>query len=158
MRFTIKQRIMAFGKQYKVFDESENQVYEVSSELFSPERKKQVLDMGGNAVAWSEWPILSGRAELSAGGSVCTLDIPYVSLSPEWPGDCNGLPMTVSGDFFRLSFTVAKEGETVATIGKRILAFSDTYEVDVNEAKILPELALLITALIDHKYHSEEGR
>lgn len=158
MRFTIKQRIMAFGKQYKAFDESDNQVFEISSELFSPERRKQVLDMGGNAVAWSEWPVMSSRAELSAGGSAGTLDIPYVSLSPEWPGDCNGAPMNVTGDFFRLSFTVAKEGETVATIDKRVISFSDTYEVEVNEAKLPPEFALLITALIDHKYYSEQGR
>jgi uncharacterized protein YxjI len=158
MRFTVKQRIMAFGKQYRAFDESNAQAYEISSQLFSPERRKEVLDMGGNMVAWSEWPIMSGRAELSAGGDACALDIPYVSLSPQWSGMCGGDSIDVSGDFLRLSFTVSRAGEMVATIYKRIIAFSDTYEVDVNEARLRPEFALLIAALIDHKYHSDEGR
>jgi uncharacterized protein YxjI len=158
MRFTVKQRIVAIGKQYKVFDESGSQVYEVSSMLFSPERHKEVLDMGGNIVASSEWPILSGHADLSAGSTSCSFDIPFMSLAPEWQGTCGADAMTVSGDLFKLSFTVARAGETVATIGKRIIAFTDTYEVDVNEAKLLPEFALLIVALIDHKYHSEENR
>lgn len=39
-----------------------------------------------------------------------------------------------------------------------VIAFSDTYEVDVNEEKLAPEFALLIVALIDHKYHSDDGK
>jgi uncharacterized protein YxjI len=157
MKFTIKQRIMAFGKQYKVFDDSESQAFEINSMLFSPERRKEVLDMSGSAVAWSEWPILSTRAELTVGSGTCSLEIPFVSLKPSWMGEYTGAPISVTGDFFRLSFTVYKAGETVATIAKRIIAFSDTYEVEVNEAKIPPEFVLLIVALIDHKYHSDNG-
>jgi uncharacterized protein YxjI len=157
MRFTIKQRIMAFGKQYKVFDESETQCYEISSMLLSPQRRKEVLDMGGAVIAWAEWPILTTRAELSAGGGSCALEIPLMSLKPVWSGDYAGLPLSIAGDLFRLSFTVAKEGEPVATIEKRVIAFSDTYEVDVNERMLPPEFVLLIVALIDHKYHSDKG-
>jgi uncharacterized protein YxjI len=157
MRFTIKQRIMAFGKQYNVFDELENQVFEIRSEIFSTERRKEVLDRAENSVAWSEWPVMSGRAELNAGSASCQLEIPYVSLVPSWTGVCGGSSLSVSGNFFKLSFTVELAGETVATIGKRIIAFADTYEVDVNEARLPPEMALLIVALIDHKYHSDKG-
>jgi uncharacterized protein YxjI len=157
MKFIIKQRIVAFGKQYKVLDESENQVFEISSMLFSPERRKEILDMSGSSVAWSEWPILSTRAELTVSGASCALDIPFISLTPLWTGECAGAPISVTGDFLRLAFTVDKAGETVATIAKRILAFSDTYEVEANEVKITPEFVLLIVALIDHKYHSENA-
>lgn len=158
MRFTVKQRIMAFGKQYKVLDESENQVFEISSMLFSPERRKEVLDMQGNMVAWSEWPIMSGQAQLSAGQANCSLDIPFMGLTPEWSGYYESQDVTVTGDFMRLSFTVSKAGCQVASIDKRILAFSDTYEVDVDEAAFPKAFAMLIVALIDHKYHSKEGR
>jgi uncharacterized protein YxjI len=158
MKFTVKQKIMAFGKQYRAFDESENQVYEISSMLFSPERRKEVLDMGGSLVAWSEWPIMSGQAKLEAGNESCMLDIPFIGLTPEWSGDCGGAGIEVSGDFMRLSFTVQKAGSQVATIDKRIFAFGDTYEVDVDESAFPREFALLIVALIDHKYHSDEGR
>lgn len=158
MRFTVKQRIMAFGKQYRAFDESDTQAYEISSHLFSPERRKEVLDMAGSIVAWSEWPIMSGRAELEAGGDTCALEIPFMSLTPQWTGACGCDSIEVTGDLLRLSFTVSRAGEAVATVDKRIIAFSDTYEVDVNEARLKPELALLIVALIDHKYHSDESR
>lgn len=157
MRFTVKQRIMAFGKQYRVFDISENELYEISSMLLSPERRKEVLDMGGNLVAWSEWPVMSGQAEMNAGSERCTLDIPFVSLTPEWDGDDSGKAIKVTGDFLRLSFTVSGAGGTLATIDKRFIAFSDTYEVDVVEPALRPEFALLIVALIDHKYHSDKN-
>lgn len=157
MTFTVKQRIMAFGKQYRAFDEAGNQVYEVTSMLFSPERRKEVLDMGGSVVAWSEWPVMSGQAVLNAGLDSSELDIPFVSLSPEWAGTVNGAPLSVSGDFFRRSFTVQAGGRAAATIDKRFLAFSDTYEVSVDESALRPEFALLIVAIIDHKYHSEKG-
>jgi uncharacterized protein YxjI len=157
MKFTIKQRLMAFGKQYRVLDGGQNEVYEISSMLFSPERRKEVLDMGGNIVAWSEWPVMSGQAELNAGVERCTLEIPFMSLSPEWDGDDSGKSIRVSGDFLRLSFTVTGAGGTLATIDKRFIAFSDTYEVDVDESAFRPEFALLIVALIDHKYHSDKN-
>lgn len=157
MNYTVKQKIMAFGKQYRVFDSSENQMYEISSQLFSPERRKEVYDMGGNMTAWSEWPVMSGQASLSAGEDSCTLDIPFMSLTPEWTGmDSSGRGITVNGDFLRMSFTIAGDGGTLATVDKRILAFSDTYEVDVDESRLKPEFALLIAALIDHKYHSDQ--
>ena len=157
MRFTVKQKIMAFGKQYRAFDEMENQVYEISSMLFSPERRKEVFDMGGNLMAWSEWPVLSARAEMNAGMENCALDIPFMGLTPEWGGSCGGRQLAVVGDFFRRSFTISMDGHSVATIEKRFLAFSDTYEVDVDESMMRPEFALLIVAMIDHKYHSDKN-
>lgn len=157
MNFTVKQRIMAFGKQYRAFDEMENQKYEISSMIFSPERRKEVFDMGGNMMAWSEWPVMSGQAEMNAGVENCTLEIPFIGITPEWTGNCGGRQLNVVGDFFRLSFTVSMDGRSVATIEKRILAFSDTYEVDVDETAIRPEFILLIVAMIDHKYHSDKN-
>jgi uncharacterized protein YxjI len=157
MTFTVKQKIMAFGKQYRVFDESGNQVYEISSMIFSPERRKDVFDMGGNLVAWSEWPVMSGQAELNAGAAHCELEIPYMSISPQWEGSMAGGTFQVQGDFMRLSFSISGAGGSLAVIDKRILAFSDTYEIDVNESAFKPEFALLITALIDHKYHSDNN-
>lgn len=157
MRLTVKQKIMAFGKQYRAFDGYENQLFEVSSELFSPERRKEVRDMAGNVMAWSEWPVMSGQATLNAGLDHGELDIPFMSLSPEWIGTCNGRPMNVTGDFLRRSFSIDVGGRAAASIEKRFLAFSDTYEVDVDEQAMRPEFALLIVAMIDHKYHSDKG-
>jgi len=158
MKFTVKQKIMAFGKQYRAFDESENQVYEIKSMLLSPERRKEVMDMEGNIVAWSEWPLMSRQASLSAGTESCTIAIPIMSIVPEWQGSQWKNGFSVKGDFFRMSFTVSEAGVTLATIVKRIIEFSDTYDVEVNETEFPKEFALLIAALIDHKYHSEENR
>jgi uncharacterized protein YxjI len=158
MKLTVKQRIMAFGKQYRAYDETENQVYEIKSMVLSPQRRKEVLNMSGEVLAWAEWPVMSRRAELNAGGSVCTINIPVMSLKPNWTGECAGEPFSVTGDFFKLSFKISKAEEVVSTVEKRVIAFSDTYEVDVNEAKLPPEFALLIVALIDHKYYSDEGK
>jgi uncharacterized protein YxjI len=124
MRFIVKQRIMAFGKQYRVLDELGAQVYEIRSHLFSLERRKEVLDMGESIVAWAEWPTLSSEAMLEAGGDIFLLEIPFVGLTPRWTGVCDGDSIEVTGDFFRLLFTVNRAGATVATIEKRIIAFS----------------------------------
>jgi uncharacterized protein YxjI len=158
MKFTVKQRIMAFGKQYRVMDEAGNQVYEVSSMLISVERRKDVTDMEGNPVAWAEWPVLTGQAELNAGVEHGSMEIPFMSLSPRWELALgNGEQYAVEGDFFRLDFSVTGSRGTVATIGKRLLAFSDTYEVEVDEKTMNPTFVLLLAALIDHKYHSDKN-
>lgn len=157
MTLTVKQKIMAFGKQYRAFDGNENQVFEIRSMLLSPERRKEVYDMAGRLVAWSEWPVMSGQATMETANDRCALEIPFVSLSPEWQGDLSGKSMRVSGDFFRRNYNITVGGALAASIGKRFLAFSDTYEVDVNEAVMRPEFALLLAALIDHKYHSDKS-
>lgn len=158
MHYTVKQKLMAFGKQYRAFDAVGNQMFEVSSMLFSPERRKEVLDMAGNMLAWSEWPVMSAHTELSCRDSTLALEIPFMSLSPEWTGtDGSGNSVSVMGDFFRRSFTVSVGGVEVAGIEKRFLSFSDTYELDVDEAQFRPEFVMLIVAMIDHKYHSDNG-
>ena len=157
MTFTVKQKIMAFGKQYRAFDGAGNQMFEIRSMLLSPERRKEVYDMAGRLVAWSEWPVMSGQATMETGSARCSLDIPFVSLAPEWQGDCNGQPLRIAGDFFRRNFDVTVGGAMAAAIGKRFLAFSDTYEVDVSHGAIPPEFALLLVAIIDHKYHSDKN-
>lgn len=158
MHYTVKQKLMAFGKQYRAFDVTNNQVFEISSMIFSPERRKEVLDMAGGIVAWSEWPVMTAQAWMECGGTRISLDIPFMSLSPEWSGsDSAGKSFTVRGDFFRRSFTVSLGGSEVAAIDKRFLSFADTFEVDVDESALRPEFALLIVAIIDHKYHSDNG-
>ncbi len=158
MHYTVKQKIMAFGKQYRAFDAVGNQMFEVSSMLFSPERRKEVLDMSGTMLAWSEWPVMSARAELACGSTTLALEIPFMSHSPEWTGtDGSGNSVAVVGDFFRRSFTVSVGGVKVAAIEKRFLSFSDTYELDVDESAFRPEFVMLIVAMIDHKYHSDNG-
>lgn len=158
MKLTVKQRIVAFGKQYRAFDEADNQVFEIKSMVMSPKRRKEVLNMGGEILGWAEWPVMSRRAELDAGGAVCTLNIPVMSLKPNWTGECAGMPFSVTGDFFKLSFKISKADGVVGTIEKHVISFSDTYEVDVNESMLPPEVALLIVALIDHKYYSDDGK
>ncbi len=158
MQFTIKQRIMAFGKQYRVFDSSGNEVYEVRSQILSPERRKEVLDMQGRLLAWAEWPVMSGQAVLNAGLDSGHMDIPFMSLTPQWDLVMgNGRRYTVEGDLFRMGFGVNGDAGLVASVGKRILAFSDTYEVDVDERSLPPLFALLLVALIDHKFHSDNN-
>ena len=158
MRFIVKQRIMAFGKQYRVLDEDGNQLYEISSMLLSAERRKEVLDMQGNIVAWAEWPVLTGRAELHAGVERGDMEIPFMSMTPRWELSMgNGAQYAVEGDFLRLDFSVTGSTGIIATIGKRLLAFSDTYEVEVRENAFNSTFVLLLTALIDHKYHSDKN-
>jgi uncharacterized protein YxjI len=157
MYFTVKQKIMAFGKQYRAFDDAGNQVYEIRSMILTPERRKEVFDMGGNLVAWSEWPVMSGQAVMECADTRVSFEVPFMSLAPEWTGtDGSGNSFAVTGDFFRRSFTVSVAGSQVATIYKRFLSFADAYEVNVSEG-FRPEFALLVVAVIDHKYHSDNN-
>ena len=158
MRLTVRQKIMAFDKQYRAIDAHGRQVYEINSAILSPERRKEVRDMQGAVVAWCEWPVLTGEAELECGGLRGRLQIPFMSFTPEWELQLiNGSSYTMVGDMIRHDFTVSSDRGTVATIGKRFLAFTDTYEVDVIDPTFPMELALLLTALVDHKYHSDNG-
>ena len=117
MYFTVKQKIMAFGKQYRAFDGAGNQVYEIRSMILTPERRKEVYDMGGALVAWSEWPVMSGQAVMECGGARVSFEVPFMSIAPEWTGtDGSGNSFSVTGNFFRRSFTVSVGGSQVATI------------------------------------------
>ena len=157
MNYTVKQKIMAFGKQYRAFDGSGNQIYEIRSMILSPERRKEVYDMAGRLVAWSEWPVMSEHASLVAGAHGGSLEVPFMSLTPEWNGSYDSAASSISGDFFRRNFDVRVGGRQAATIGKEFFAFSDTYEVNVDESMMAPEIVLLLVAIIDHKYHSDKN-
>ena len=157
MNYTVKQKIMAFGKQYRAFDGSSNQVYEIRSMILSPERRKEVYDMAGRLVAWSEWPVMSERASLQASTHSGSLEVPFMSFTPEWNGNYDSVSFEITGDFFRRNFDVRVGGRQTATIGKEFFAFSDTYEVNVDESVMAPEIVLLLVAIIDHKYHSDKN-
>ncbi len=157
MNYSVKQKIMAFGKQYRAFDGAGNQVFEIRSMIMSPERRKEVYDMAGRLVAWSEWPVMSQSASLEAGTHSGSLEVPFMSLAPEWSGRYDGDSFEIVGDFFRRNFDIRVGGRQAAAISKAFFAFSDTYEVNVEESALAPEIALLIVAIIDHKYHSDKN-
>lgn len=158
MQLTVRQKMLAFGKQYRAIDAHGRQLYEVTSAILSADRRKEVRDMDGRLLAWCEWPVMTGHAEWECGPLRGGMEIPFMSFSPEWEmNPTNGDRYTMTGDMLRQNFTVQGPAGTVATIGKRFLAFTDTYEVETIDSGFPMELALLLTALVDHKYHSDNG-
>jgi uncharacterized protein YxjI len=68
-----------------------------------------------------------------------------------------GRDMELAGDLFSHEFTIERDGQTVATISKRWLSLTDTYEVDVapgeNDLLVLASVLALDLAM-DQQRHA----
>lgn len=157
MRLTIKQKILALGKQYRVFDHTNIKIYEIRSDVLSLDRRKVVLDNWGNQLGWVMWPFkgYSDEATFCVGSSSAHMAFTAGGSLPEWQMQLDDKRFfTIQRDLNDMTFVIAGDEGDVATLRKHMMKVSDVYELILDEDKLPVGYALLLVALFDHKYHS----
>ena len=160
MRFQMRQKIFALGDDFTIKDQNDNDVYRVDGRAFSIGHKLSFQDMSGNELAFIKQKLLSWGPtyEVYVNGELQAvikrelfsfLKHRFVVAVPG-PDDLEAV-----GDFWDHEYTLERHGDTVASVTKRWIAFSDTYGIEVRDPKdaVLVLISAIVIDLVCH--HNE---
>src|SRR5687768_5318753 len=136
MRYVIRERFIRLGEDSDITDEQGRSVYHVDGKVFSLRNTLIVRDLAGAEVAKVERQLIALRPtyHISRQGEEVAevrkkLFSPFVDrYTIDIPGPHD---LKVTGSLFEHEYTIARDGELVATVSKRWLSLTETYGVDV---------------------------
>jgi uncharacterized protein YxjI len=136
MRYVIRERFFRLGEDSDITDEQGRPVYHVDGKVLSLRNTLSMQDRAGTEVARIERQLLAFRPTYHItrqGEEVAEvrkqLFSPFVDrFTIDLPGP-EDLHMT--GSLFEHEYTIARDGQVVATVSKAWLSLTDTYGVDI---------------------------
>ncbi len=140
MRYVMKQKLLSWGDDFVIKDESGGDVFYVDGKAFSLGNQLSFQDMRGNELAFIRQTLLAWGPtyEIHAGGALkavvkkALFTLLHCRFSVDVPGPDD---LEARGDFTEHEYTFERAGRTVATVSKRWFAWTDTYGVDIAEGE-----------------------
>ncbi len=163
MRFILKERIFSLRESYYIRDEDGHELFEVTGRLISLRDKLTLSDRQDNTLATITQKLLTLRPvyTISRNGQPDAkvkkdfINILREGFSVDMEGDLPDL--RIQGDIFEHSYTITRDGVTVAQAAKKWISLRDSYVVDVAaEEDIVLMLACAI--VVDRITHEEEEK
>ena len=146
MKLYLKQRLFSWGDKFSVYGEDGEEDYFVQGEVFSWGKKLHIYDRNECEVAFIQQKLFSFRPRyeiLQNGIPFAEVIKEFTFFKPKFSIDYNG--WQVDGDWFEWDYKIfSSAGQSIATISKEILNWTDTYVIDV----INPQDAVYVLMLV----------
>ena len=160
MRYVMRQKMLSFGDDFVIKDESGNDVFLIVGKVFSVGHQLSFQDPAGNELVAIRQQLLTWGPtyELSKDGQPFavvqkelfnffkyrfTIDVPG-------PND-----LEAEGNFLDHEYAISRGAETIATVSKQWFTLTDTYGVEIAEGED-DVLVLAITVVIDMVCHPDK--
>uniref|UniRef100_A0AC35G038 LURP-one-related family protein n=1 Tax=Panagrolaimus sp. PS1159 TaxID=55785 RepID=A0AC35G038_9BILA len=136
-RYQIREKIFSIGDNFKIKDEAGEPVFAVRSKIFSIGDKLVLEDMAGNAlikIRQELFHLMSRFTILSAQDNqeLATVTKKLTLLRPKFTIDSIYGNYKLDGlDILAHSFLILKDGQVVATVGKKFFSWTDSYGVEI---------------------------
>lgn len=154
----MKEKLWAFGDDFRIQDSEGKDVYFVDGKGFSFGKKLSFQDLTGKELAFIDQKLFSFKStyEIFRDGQLFAEVIKEISLfkskfTVDVPGPNDYM---VKGNFMNFEYEFERSGRSVARVSKEFFAWGDTYGIDIipNE----DDITILATAVvIDLVCHSE---
>lgn len=149
MKFYIKEKAFSLNSKFNITDEDNLPVYRVEGRLFSWPKKFTLYSSSGKGLLTIEqefsW-FLTKFNIMRAGQVIATIKEEFTWFKPNYSVDLKG--WEIRGDFWGHDYEIMKANNRVASISKKVLSWSDIYEIDVRKEEDI-ELILAIVIVID---------
>jgi uncharacterized protein YxjI len=160
MRYVMKEKMWAWGDDYRVRDEHGRDVFFIDGRAFSFGNKLSFQDMSGNELAFIDQKLLSwgptyeifrgGRQVAVVKKKLFTLFRNRFTVDVPGPDD-----LEAQGSFLEHEYTFTRHGRTVAEVSKKWFSWTHTYGVDVAPGED-DVLVLASVVVIDLCMHDEQ--
>lgn len=147
MKLYIKQRIFSFKDKYDIYDENENLVYYVDSQLFSMVAKLRLLDAQERELFFirGKFRFLLSEYDIEANGELCaTIHQKMSFLKSKLYVESKYGQFDIQGNFMGMDYDIYYNGHYFGGIHKKWLSWGDSYELDIPS----PENAAFFCALV----------
>lgn len=152
MDLYIEQKVFSLTQDFDIYDINQRPIYHVKGTFLSLTREQRIYDVSNNQeVAYLRRKILSlmPRMEVFVRGRLVeTIRQRLTFLSPRY--DLDQLGWRIQGNILQHDYDIIdRRGTTLARINKRFFAWSDTFEVSINDQEVDPVMVLAVVLAID---------
>ncbi len=162
MRYLMKQKMFSFGDDFRIKNESGDDVFFVDGKVFSIGDKLSFQDLQGNELAFIRQKLLSWGPtyEIHRNGHLAAVVKKHLftflrcRFTVDVPGPDDLEPQ---GNFLDMEYPFRRQGRPAAEVSKRWFSFSDTYGVDIADGED-DILLLASTVVIDMICHGDNQR
>ena len=160
MRYVMKEKMLAFGDDFTIQDESGRDVYFVDGKAFSFGDQLSFQDMQGNELAYIKQKVFAwGKTyEVFRTGTLAAVvkkemfTLFKCRFTVDVPGPDD---LEAHGDFLDHEYEFTRGGRTVAAVSKRWFSWTDTYGVEVVQGED-PVLILASAIVVDQACHPDK--
>jgi len=156
MQFQITKRVFSIGDRYDILDAQGEPAFEVHSHLFAIGHKLDLLDMAGNVLARIHQRVLSFVSEYDIYREEKEIVVVkkrlFTLFHPLFTVEGPEGTFTMEGDWLNWNYTIARDGQAVAQIGKQFSLFQDRYGIDIADGADVPTL-LCLAIVMDEVAH-----
>ena len=162
MRYVMREKLLSWGDDFYIKDESGRDAYFVDGKAFSFGDQLSFQDLQGNELAFIKQKLFAwGKTyEIVRGGRVVavvkrelfTLFRHRFTVDVPGPDD-----LEAQGSFTEHEYTFSRGDDVVATVSKRWFSWSDTYGVEIAEGED-PVLILASAVVIDQACHPDDEK
>jgi uncharacterized protein YxjI len=162
MRYLMRQKLLSWGDDYFIKDESGNNVFFVDGKAFSIGDQLSFQDLAGNELAYIKQKIFAiGRTyeiyrngELAAVVKKALFSPIHHRFSVDVPGPDD---LEAKGNFLDHEYTFRRGDDVVATVSMRWFTIRDTYGIEIADGE--DEVLILASAVvIDQACHPDDGK
>ena len=163
MRYMMKEKILAWGDDFTIRDESGREVFYVDGKIFSFGDKLSFRDVASKqelAVIDQKLLAIGPTYEIFRGGQraavvkkkLFTMFRNKFSVDVPGPDD-----LDAKGDFINKDYTFTRHGRTVAEVSKKWFRITDTYGIDIAPGE--DDVLILASAVvIDLCVHTDDKK
>lgn len=160
MIYKIKEKFWSWGNKFTITDEQNNSRFVVDGQAFSWGDKLSFQDLEGNELAFINQRLISlmPRYQILTNGTVFAEVIKEFSwfqqkfkLDVPGPNDYE-----IDGSFWQHEFNFTRSGRKVASVSKKLWAWTDSYGVNIVDGE--DDVSILCACIvIDQVLHDENN-
>ena len=159
MRYRIKEAFWSFGDDFAITDQDGAPVYRIDGKAFSWGDKLSFQDMNGRELAFISQKLLTlmPRYEIQVDGKVfAEVKKEFSWFKKKFVLDVPGPnDYEIDGSFWAHEYTFQRRGKAVATVSKKMFAWTDRYGVDILEGEDVVSI-LAACIVIDQVLHDSD--
>ena len=157
MRYLMKERILAWGDDFKITDTDGRDVFYVDGKAFSFGDKLSFKDMVGRELAFIDQKLLSlgAQYEIIRGGATVAVVKKHLftmfraRFTVDVPGPDD---LEAKGNFLDHEYAFERGGNEIARVSKKWLSLADSYAIDIDEGQddVLILASAVVIDLVSH--------
>lgn len=159
MRYVMKQKLFAWGDDFRIQDDQGQDVFFVDGKVFTLGEKLAFQDMAGQELAFISQKLLAWGptyeiyrdGQLAAVVKKSLFTFCHCTFAVDVPGPDD---MQAEGDFLDHEYRFSRNGSSVATVSKQWFTLTDTYGVEIADGED-DVLILASTVVIDMVCHAD---
>ena len=152
MKLYMKQKLFSLKQDFNIYDHNQTPLFRVSGKLFSVGRQLRIYDALTNEelayVKESPFRFLTHLKVYKGNDYIATIQQKMTLFKTKMTIEDIG--WTIQGDFLGWQYVITDEkNQTIAEVKAKMLSWSDTFEITIDDTQVDPIIVLAIILAID---------